>query len=86
MANGHGGRRAGAGKKLGTTHESTRIAKEAIEIAFTGIGGVARLQKWAHENEGDFFKLLFPKLLPVQVNHGDNDGGKLVLSWQPPDE
>lgn len=82
MANGHGGARVGAGKKPGQTHEKTRKAKEAIELAFENIGGVETLTRWARENEGDFFKLLFPKLIPVQLNHADNEGGKLVLSWQ----
>lgn len=77
MANGHGGKRAGAGKKKGQVHPQTRAAKEAIEMAFEGIGGVKRLTQWAEQNEGDFFKLLFPKLLPVQVNHADNEGEKL---------
>ena len=51
-------------------------------MAFEGIGGVKRLTQWAEQNEGDFFKLLFPKLLPVQVNHADHEGGKLVVTWQ----
>ena len=79
MANGHGGRRANAGKKKGQTHAATRHAKAAIEDAF------AHLQKqrgkdfntWAEQNTDDFYKLLFPKLLPVQLNHGDADGEKL---------
>lgn len=83
MANGHGGKRQGAGKKKGQTHEATRTAKAAIESAF------AHLQEqegkdfntWAEQHTDDFYKLLFPKLLPVQVNHGDNEGGRLVLGW-----
>lgn len=86
MANGHGGRRAGAGKKKGTTHEKTRAAKEAIEMAFEGIGGVARLQQWAENNETAFFTVLFPKLLPVQLNHADHQGGRLVISWEAPND
>jgi len=77
MANGHGGRRPGAGKKKGMVHAKTRAAKEAIELAFEGIGGVPRLIEWADANPDAFFSSLFPKLLPVQVNHADNEGGKL---------
>jgi hypothetical protein len=25
---------------------------------------------------------LFPKLLPLQVNHAGHDGGKIVITWQ----
>lgn len=84
MANGHGGKRAGAGKKKGQVHPQTRVAKEAIEMAFEGIGGVKRLTAWAEQNEGDFFRLIFPKLIPVQLNHADNEGNKLSISWQLP--
>jgi hypothetical protein len=35
----------------------------AFNSAFEMIGGVPRLALWAHENEGDFFKL-YSKLLP----------------------
>ena len=84
MANGHGGKRAGSGKKKGQVHPQTRVAKEAIEMAFEGIGGVKRLTAWAEQNEGDFFRLIFPKLIPVQLNHADNEGNKLSISWQLP--
>lgn len=79
MANGHGGARTGAGKKKGTVHEATRIAKTAIEDAFAHLQGVEGkdFKTWAEDNTDDFYKLLFPKLLPVQVNHADNEGEKL---------
>lgn len=80
MAGGVGNR--GKGRPKGALNKNTVLAKEAIEQAFMGIGGVPRLQKWASENEGDFFKLIFPKLMPVQVNHADHEGGKLVITWR----
>lgn len=79
MANGHGGRRAGAGKKKGTVHEATRKAKEAIELAFAHLQGVEGkdFHTWAEMNTDDFYKLLFPKLLPVQMQHAGEDGGPI---------
>lgn len=82
---GTGGKRPGAGRPKGAQNKTTAHAKEAIEQAFANIGGVDALTAWANENQGDFFKLIFPKLLPVQLNHGDNEGGKIVLGWLPSD-
>lgn len=76
----------GKGRPKGSQNKTTASAKEAIELAFEGMGGAKRLQRWAEENEGDFFKLIFPRLLPVQLNHADNEGGRLVCGWLPSDE
>jgi hypothetical protein len=78
----HGGKRAGAGAKPGVPRTKTKKAYEAIEAAFEGIGGVQALTTWARENQADFYKTIFPKIIPVQVNHADNEGGKLVVTWQ----
>lgn len=88
MANGHGGARPGAGKKKGTVHEATRIAKTAIENAFAHLQSKdgKDFNTWAEQNTDDFYKLLFPKLIPVQVNHADNEGGKLTITWERPSD
>jgi hypothetical protein len=80
MANGHGGRRPGAGKKKGTVHPQTRAAKEAIELAFEGIGGVPRLIEWANKNPDVFFSSLFPRLLPVQMQHSGNSEDRTPIN------
>lgn len=74
MANGHGGARPGAGKKKGQIHEATRIAKTAIENAFAHLQAKdgKDFNTWAENNTDDFYKLLFPKLLPVQMQHSGN--------------
>jgi hypothetical protein len=81
MANGHGGKRSGAGRKQGQVNESTRIAKEAIELVFEELGGWRAMAAWARENQNDFYRLIYPKLLPVQLNHADNEGGRIELGW-----
>lgn len=73
MANGHGGKRANAGKKKGQTHEKTRKAHEAIALAFDGIGGVDALTEWARGNPDAFYERVWPKIIPVQVNHGGDE-------------
>lgn len=76
-----GGKRAGAGRPKGKPNKTTAEAKAAIESAFEHLQAKSDERKdfksWAEDNTDDFYKLLFPKLLPVQVNHGDADGEKL---------
>ena len=57
----------------------TRSAKEALALAFDGIGGVAELEKWAKrpENRADFYKL-WSKLVPTEIT--GKDGGAIVLT------
>ena len=66
------------GRKKGTPNKSTAQIKAAIEGAFTyleqhGDG----FNAWALKNEDTFYTQIAPKLLPVQLNHADNEGEKL---------
>lgn len=76
-----GGKRAGAGRPKGSQNKTTAYAKEAIEDAYSHLQSKSKdrkdLRSWAEDNTDDFYKLLFPKLLPVQLNHADADGEKL---------
>ena len=56
----------GAGRKKGSANKTTVKVREAMELAFEGIGGVPALVEWAQKNQTEFYKL-FAKLLPVQV-------------------
>ena len=67
------------GRQKGTPNKSTAVAKQALELAFDGIGGVPALIKWAKENQTEFYKL-FAKLLPLQVE--GNLDGKIEITWQ----
>ncbi len=57
-----------AGRQKGTPNKSSVACKEALQLAFDGIGGVPALVAWAtnEKNRGEFYKL-FSKLLPVQL-------------------
>jgi hypothetical protein len=77
MANGHGGARKGAGAKKGVQREATKKAHEAIALAFENIGGVKALTAWARSNPDAFYERVWPKIIPVQLNHADADGEKL---------
>ena len=50
--------------------------RTAIEKAFEGIGGVARLTAWAEANDTQFYRL-WSRLTPVRVTGGD--GGELLI-------
>ena len=75
---------AGKGRPKGSVNKTTAEAKEAIALAFVGIGGQKAFEAWAKANPDTYYGTVFPKLLPVQVNHADNKGGKLVISWGTP--
>ena len=63
------------GRTKGTPNKMTTIAKEAIELAADGIGGVERMIAWAKEdpaNERVFWSQMYTKLLPLQLA-GDAD-------------
>lgn len=67
------------GRQKGTPNRTTVAAKEAIEQAAQGLGGVQRMIEWAKEdplNERTFWGTIYPKLLPLQVT--GNNGAPLV--------
>ena len=65
----------GPGRPKGVPNKATRAAKEAIALAFDGIGGAARLTAWvtdSEKNEYAFWTQIYPKLIPVTLA-GDPD-------------
>jgi hypothetical protein len=56
----------GPGRKKGVPNKTTASVKEALSLAFQGLGGVPRLQVWATENPTEFYKL-WSKMLPQEV-------------------
>lgn len=76
------GREKTGGRKKGTPNKVTGIAKDAIATAAEKLGGADRLVAWAKEdpaNERAFWSTIYPKLIPVQLNHADADGDKLTI-------
>lgn len=68
---------AGPGRPKGIPNKLTRSVKEAIQIAFDGVGGPEYLMRQAEENPQAFMTLL-GKIIPTQV-HNDltNSDGSL---------
>lgn len=63
-------RRPGPGRPKGSVNKTTAAVKEALTLAFQGIGGVPALKAWAQEHPSDFYKL-WSKLLPTEVTGPD---------------
>ena len=58
------------GRPRGSRNRMTKLAKEAIALAFEEHGGVAALVAWIRadpKNEREFYLYIYPKLLPLQV-------------------
>ena len=64
---GHGGKRQGAGRKRGVPNKLTAHVREAVENAFSALGGEDYLVKVAKEDPRTFCTLL-GKILPTQVD------------------
>ena len=54
------------GRKKGAVNKLTATFKEALRIAFDGIGGPAHLMEWARDNPTEFYKIM-ARLIPVEV-------------------
>jgi hypothetical protein len=78
------------GRPKGSPNKTTSIAKEAIAKAADELGGADRLIEWIKEepiNERIFWKDIYTKLLPLQVNGSGEDGSfitKMVIELVEP--
>lgn len=73
------------GRKAQVPNKTTKAAREALQLAFDQIGGVAALTTWAMLNQTEFYKL-YARLIPIEVG-GSNDAPiitKIILCG--PDE
>lgn len=69
------------GRQKGTPNKDNAAIKAMIEQALSRVGGVNYLARQAEDNPVAFMSLV-GKVLPMQVNHANHEGGKLVITWQ----
>lgn len=71
-------------RSKGTPNVTTGQAKAALHAVFESLGGVRGMTEWAQqpENRGEFYKL-WSKLLPTEVEQGDNRIQIVILPAQP---
>jgi hypothetical protein len=70
------------GRPKGVPNKTTQLAKDAIALAAEGLGGTARLIKWAKEdpaNERVFWGNIYTKLLPLQLSNADNQALRIIV-------
>jgi hypothetical protein len=72
---------AGRGRPAGSKNRFGQEAKEALALAFEGIGGVPALVSWAETHREAFYKL-YAKLIPVELN-GSATGGAIQVIITP---
>jgi hypothetical protein len=66
------------GRAKGTPNKTTSAAKEALSLAFQGVGGVEALTEWATDNQTEFYKL-WAKLVPLEVSGEGGEPIKFVI-------
>ena len=78
------GNTLGKGRKKGTRNKLTMCAKANIEETFERIGGIEAFANWATLNPGDFYKLIYTKVVPRNLEMSGVDGGEITISWVKP--
>jgi hypothetical protein len=80
MARAKGSSNPNAGRKAGVPNALTASMKESIQAAFKALQESPQsLEKWAEENPGEFYKHIWVKMLPKELEHGGRDGLPLVV-------
>ena len=62
--------RPGAGRIKGSQNKLTRSIKEALLLAFNGMGGAAELERWGKKNQTEFYKIC-ARLIPTEISGVD---------------
>lgn len=70
------------GRQKGTPNRVTATAKEAMQLAFEGLGGVDALTAWARKNQTDFYKL-YARLIPIQQEVSGPEGEPVEIRQLP---
>jgi len=66
-----------SGRRKGTPNKMTATFKEAIAIAYQGIGGHDAFTKWAKDHKTEFYRIA-ARLIPTELVGGGDDGEHVV--------
>lgn len=69
------------GRKKGVPNKLTADAREAMQQAFAGVGGVKTLIQWGNENLTEFFKL-WGRTIPAEQKASVTHGGKFEVVFR----
>lgn len=69
------------GRKKGVPNKLTQDAREAMQEAFNGVGGVRTLIEWGNENLTEFFKL-WGRTIPNEQKVAATHGGKIEVVFR----
>ena len=64
----------------GTPNKLTASAREAIELAFEGLGGVQALTDWAAANKSEFYGRVWTRILPTKISGDPDTRTPIVIS------
>ena len=70
------------GRQKGTPNKMTASAREAIEMAFDGLGGVPALTAWAKCHKTEYYTRIWPKLLPLQIGADAQSAPAITIQWR----
>ena len=72
-----GSRIPGSGRKKGTGNKITVAFKHAVLNVFNRVGGEDHLEKWAQQNQTEFYKIA-ARLIPTEIT-GSGEGGVIEI-------
>jgi len=58
----------GAGRKAGTPNKIPKTAKDNVVAVFEELGGIKAMAEWATSNKTEFYRGVYPRILPVDTH------------------
>ena len=77
------GGRPGPGRPKGVPNKLTADSREALALAFKGVGGVEALTAWAKRNPDGFYAL-WGRTIPKQVESQQSGSVTVHVTYEPP--
>ncbi len=69
------------GRVKGQPNKLTTNAKDSIVECFRMLGGVQALYEWAKDNKTDFYKVIYPKVLPLTLSNDSDNPLTITINY-----